>query len=101
MSQKLDDQEINKRVGALMGWNYNESKRLEKKLQFGDFNEAFAFMTRVAMLAEKINHHPNWSNVYNKVEIELFSHDVDGVTERDFRLARAIDGLDDATATWM
>ena len=67
---------------------------LQKMYEFKDFSEAFAFMTRVAILAEKANHHPWWSNVYNKVEIKLSTHDAGNiVTEKDRKLAEKIDGL--------
>jgi 4a-hydroxytetrahydrobiopterin dehydratase len=69
-----------------------ENNRLKKKFTFGDFQEAFAFMTRVAFVAEKMDHHPNWSNVYNTVEIELTTHDAGNtVTDKDRALAKAID----------
>jgi len=68
------------------------NNKLSAKLTFNDFSEAFAFMTEVAFLAEKMNHHPNWSNVYNKVEIHLDTHDAgDTVTEKDRKLAAAIE----------
>lgn len=71
-----------------------ENNRLKKKFTFRDFQEAFAFMTRVAFLAEKLDHHPNWSNVYNTVEIELTTHDVGNVvTEKDRNLAKLIDQI--------
>lgn len=71
-----------------------ENNCLKRNFQFKDFIEAFAFMTRVAMVAEKMNHHPNWSNVYNKVTIELSTHDAGNtVTEKDRKLANAIDKL--------
>lgn len=71
-----------------------ENNTLKRTFQFKDFIEAFAFMTKVAILAEKMNHHPNWSNVYNKVSIELSTHDAgDIVTEKDRKLAEAIDKL--------
>ena len=71
-----------------------ENNRLKKSFTFSDFQEAFAFMTRVAFLAETHNHHPNWSNVYNRVEIELTTHDAGNVvTEKDRKLAKAIDQL--------
>jgi 4a-hydroxytetrahydrobiopterin dehydratase len=67
---------------------------LHREFRFADFSEAFAFMTRVALLADKRDHHPNWSNVYNRVVIDLSSHDAgDVVTERDIQLAEAINGL--------
>lgn len=67
---------------------------LTRSFKFKDFSEAFAFMTRVALIAEKMDHHPEWSNVYNKVEIKLTTHSAgDVVTEKDRKLAKAIDGL--------
>ena len=71
-----------------------ENNKLYRKFQFPDFSEAFAFITKVALAAEKMDHHPNWSNSYNTVEIRLSSHDAgDVVTERDRKLAAAIDAL--------
>ncbi|EMS32801.1 Pterin-4-alpha-carbinolamine dehydratase [Mariniradius saccharolyticus AK6] len=71
-----------------------ENNRLKKTFRFKDFQEAFAFMTRVAFLAEKHDHHPNWSNVYNTVTIELTTHDAGNVvTEKDHKLAAAIDAI--------
>ena len=71
-----------------------ENNTLTKTFKFKDFKEAFGFMTRVALIAEKMDHHPNWSNVYNKVEIHLTTHDAGNkVTEKDRELAEAIDGL--------
>lgn len=71
-----------------------ENHKLKNVFQFKDFIEAFAFMTKVAMLAEKMNHHPSWYNVYNKVTIELTTHDAGNiVTEKDRNLAQAIDKL--------
>ena len=76
-----------------MEWT-TENNRLKKKFTFKDFSEAFAFMTRVALIAEKMDHHPYWSNVYNTVDIELSTHDAgDVVTEKDRKLAKAIDRL--------
>jgi len=71
-----------------------KNNTLYKKFSFSNFIDAFAFMTKVAIVAEKMNHHPNWSNVYNTVEISLSTHDAgDVVTEKDYELAKAIDGL--------
>lgn len=71
-----------------------KNNKLSQTFKFKDFSEAFGFMTRVAMEAERMNHHPNWSNVYNTVEIDLNTHDAgDIVTEKDRKLAKAIDGL--------
>ena len=74
-------------------WQHSDNK-LHRQFRFKDFSEAFAFMTRVAIEAEKMNHHPNWSNVYNKVEIFLSTHDAgDIVTAKDEAMAKAIDQL--------
>ena len=71
-----------------------QNNSLHKKFEFMDFSEAFAFMTRVALAAEKMDHHPTWTNVYNKVEIWLNTHDAgDVVTDKDRKLAKKIDGL--------
>ena len=71
-----------------------EDNKLEKTFKFKDFSEAFAFMTRVALIAEKIEHHPEWTNIYNKVTIKLNTHDAgDIITDKDRKLAKEIDGL--------
>ena len=71
-----------------------ENNKLVREFEFGNFQEAFSFMTRVAFLAEKMDHHPEWSNVYNKVSIKLSTHDAGGiVTEKDRTLSRAIDAI--------
>jgi 4a-hydroxytetrahydrobiopterin dehydratase len=68
-------------------------KAMARTFAFADFSEAFGFMTRVALLAEQQNHHPEWSNVYNRVEIALTTHDAGGLSQRDMAMARAIDAL--------
>ncbi len=71
-----------------------KNDKLVKTFEFNNFVEAFGFMTKVAIIAEKMNHHPNWSNVYNKVSIELTTHDAGGlVTDKDRELAKAIDAI--------
>ena len=76
------------------GWTQSaDGKALERTLKFKDFSEAFAFLTRVAMHAEKVDHHPEWTNVWNRVDFRLTTHDTGGVTERDVKLAEAINGL--------
>lgn len=80
-------------LAQLPQWSRHAGARVavERSLKFADFNAAFGFMTRVALEAEKADHHPEWSNVYNRVEILLTTHDADGVTERDVAMARFID----------
>ena len=77
---------------TLTQWQVGED-RLTRRWQFSDFSEAFAFMTRVALLAVAKQHHPNWSNVYNRVTIELTTHDLKGLSDLDAELAQAIDAL--------
>lgn len=78
---------------ALPAWSAHDGPReaIVRKLVFADFNAAFGFMTRVALLADKMDHHPEWSNVYNRVEVLLTTHDADGLTRRDTAMARFID----------
>lgn len=76
------------------GWTHSDDgKALHKSFRFKDFSEAFGFLTRVAMHAEKIDHHPEFSSVWNRVDFRLTTHDSGGVTERDLKLAKAIDRL--------
>jgi len=95
MPEKLDESEISARLAKLPGWLLHDGK-LHREFRFRDFSEAFAFMTRVAMLAESRNHHPDWSNVYDRVTIDLWSHDAGGITERDFELAQDITRVRDS-----
>lgn len=90
--QKLNDQQIQQHLAALPDWTLREGK-LSRRFAFADFKAAFGFMTQVALLAEKADHHPDWSNVYNRVDIQLHTHDVDGLTDADFSLAKNIDAL--------
>lgn len=79
-------------LATLSGWADVEGRNaITKSFRFADFNQAFAFMTRVALTAERMNHHPEWFNVYDRVTITLATHDAGGVTERDITLARFID----------
>ena len=76
------------------GWSRSaDGKALEKSFRFADFSEAFAFLTRVALHAEKVDHHPEFTNVWNRVDFRLTSHDSGGVTDRDSKLAEAIDRI--------
>lgn len=91
---KLDDQARALALQELVHWTYDaEAQGIRRTLSFADFAQAFAFMARVAILAEKADHHPEWFNVYNRVEIFLTTHDAGGLSERDIALARAIDGF--------
>jgi 4a-hydroxytetrahydrobiopterin dehydratase len=81
-------------LAALPEWSLRaDGLAIERHFKFRDFSEAFAFMARVALLAEKHDHHPEWSNVYNRVAIVLTTHDAGGLSERDVKLATAIDKL--------
>ena len=91
MIAKLTDAEIAAALPGVPGWTLN-GDGIERTYRFADFVAAFGFMARVALLAEKADHHPEWSNVYNKVGIRLTTHDAGGISARDFALARAIDG---------
>jgi|TARA_B100001121_G_C18551208_1_gene555552 4a-hydroxytetrahydrobiopterin dehydratase len=92
MAALLSHQEREDLRNTLTHWELS-GDRLRRQWQFKDFSEAFAFMTRVAMLAETKQHHPNWSNVYNRVTIELTTHDLGGLSHLDAELARSIDDL--------
>ncbi|MDR0252104.1 MAG: 4a-hydroxytetrahydrobiopterin dehydratase [Brucellaceae bacterium] len=87
----LSREEIATALSTLTGWDLSEDQRsIRKDFRFRDFNAAFAFMTRIAMAAEKLDHHPEWSNVYNKVEITLTTHSAKGLTALDIRMAQLI-----------
>lgn len=90
--KKLTEHELDEKVKAMKGWELKNGK-LEKSFRFSNFVEAFGFMTRIALEAEKINHHPEWSNVYNTVIIRLSTHDAGGITDFDIKLANIIDTL--------
>ena len=91
---KLGAKERDEALGRLNGWVYDEgADSITHAFKFKDFSEAFAFMTRVALLAQAADHHPEWSNVYNKVSITLSTHDACGLTAKDVDLAEAIDRL--------
>ena len=91
---KLNEQERGEALAALPGWTHDpERDAIRKRFVFRDFGEAFAFMTRVALEAEKADHHPEWSNVWNKVDILLTTHDAGGLTTRDVALARKIEAI--------
>ena len=89
---KLSEKEVKEQVAKLDGWNVVGGK-VSKTFEFDNFVQAFGFMTRVAMEAEKMNHHPEWFNVYNRVRIDLVTHDVGGISNYDIKLAKTIDGI--------
>ncbi len=94
MSAKLTGQARSDALGKLAGWKEVPGRdAIHKSFKFADFNEAWGFMTRVALAADKADHHPEWSNVYNKVEITLSTHDAGGLSAKDVELATFIDGV--------
>jgi 4a-hydroxytetrahydrobiopterin dehydratase len=90
--QKLSEAEVRARLSEIQGWQLVDGK-LQKTFTFGSFVQAFGFMSSVALLAEAMNHHPEWSNVYSRVTIALNTHDVSGISELDFALAKKIEGI--------
>ena len=94
MVEKLTGNARKSALGKLDGWSEVEGRdAIRRTFTFADFNEAFGFMTRAALVAEKLDHHPEWFNVYDKVEVTLATHDAGGVTERDVALAEAMNRL--------
>ncbi len=90
----LSDEERAQALKALPGWRYEAAERaIRRDFRFADFGEAFAFMTRCAIAAEKADHHPDWSNSWNKVAVALSTHSAGGVTGKDIELASAMDGF--------
>jgi 4a-hydroxytetrahydrobiopterin dehydratase len=90
----LSEEERREALQGLPGWRYDEAERaIRRDFLFADFGEAFAFMARVALAAEKADHHPDWSNSWNKVAVALSTHSEGGVTGKDVALARAMDGF--------
>lgn len=89
---RLDSAAIDEALSSLNGWVLEEGgAAIRKEFKFKNFSEAFAFMTRAALAAEKLDHHPEWSNVYNKVDVRLTTHSADGLTALDFELAKKMD----------
>ena len=94
MTSKLSGPARTEALAALEGWAEVAGRdAIRKSFKFADFNEAWGFMTRVALAADKADHHPEWSNVYNKVEIVLSTHDAGGVSTKDVALAKFIDSI--------
>jgi 4a-hydroxytetrahydrobiopterin dehydratase len=94
MIQKLSSEERARQLAQLNGWQtIADRDAIQRAFKFANFNEAFGFMTRVAIKAQEMDHHPEWFNVYNKVDITLSTHEANGVTERDIKLATFIDSI--------
>jgi len=92
MAQKLDPEARKIALAELVGWTLDDERdAISKTFKFKTFNAAFGWMARVAMRAEQLDHHPEWSNVYNTVEVTLTTHDADGLTDLDVKLATAMD----------
>lgn len=89
---KLTEEQIQKELVNLQGWSVVNGK-LHKDFVFADFIEAFGFMSKAAIHIEKMNHHPEWFNVYNKIKVELVTHDAGGITQNDINLARTLNSL--------
>lgn len=92
MIVKLTPEQIRSALATLPSWTLDEGRgAIRRDFVFADFNEAFAFMTRIALAAERADHHPEWFNVYNRVDVTLATHDAGGLTARDIKLAAFID----------
>jgi len=91
--KKLSADTIEEALNSLEGWTY-KNNALHKKFVFEDFVEAFGFLGRVALISEQLTHHPNWSGVYNKVELRLSTHDAGGVTKKDLEFAERVESYE-------
>lgn len=98
MADKLSDDKVQENLGILDGWALEDGK-LQREFRFANFVRAFGFMASAAMEAEKMNHHPEWCNVYNKVVVQLTTHEAGGITELDFKLAGIMNELAQAGAS--
>lgn len=96
MAVKLDDAAVTLGLKSLPAWTQVTGREaISRSFKFSDFNEAFGFMTRSALVAEQLNHHPEWFNVWNRVDVTLATHDAGGITELDLKLATAMDQIAD------
>ncbi|MGI8958907.1 MAG: 4a-hydroxytetrahydrobiopterin dehydratase [Bryobacteraceae bacterium] len=91
-AHKLSEQELSTSLKQLSAWELRNDK-LHREFKFADFAHAFGFMTTAAVLIEKMNHHPEWFNVYNRIVVDLTTHDASGITQRDVELARLLDSI--------
>lgn len=97
--QRLKSAEVSERLKSLSGWSLEDGgAAIVKSFKFGNFRQAFAFMTESALTAEKLDHHPEWENVYSKVTVRLTTHSADGLTELDFKLAEAMNRAENRRA---
>ena len=92
--EQLGDDEVQLALAGLLGWSLDTGK-LHREFRFKDFSEALAFMVRVGLVAEAMNHHPEWFNVWNRVRVHLTTHDAEGITELDIQLAREMNRIAD------
>jgi 4a-hydroxytetrahydrobiopterin dehydratase len=92
MAAKLSDADVQAKLSTVPGWSVKEGK-LHREYKFASFVEAFGFMAQVALCAERADHHPEWFNVYNKVIVDLMTHDAGGITDKDFALATKMEAL--------
>ena len=90
--KKLDDAEVTAKVEKMAGWSFKDGK-LHREYKFADFPHAFGMMATAAPAIEKMDHHPDWSNVYNRVTVDLSTHDAGGITQKDFDLAMLLEGI--------
>ena len=98
MADLIASSNLAEQMKRLSGWQLrDDGKAISRQFKFSNFNAAFGFMTRAAMAAEKMDHHPEWSNVYNRVDVTLTTHDRDGITDLDIDLAEAMDKIAAAT----
>ncbi|MGY8986115.1 MAG: 4a-hydroxytetrahydrobiopterin dehydratase [Sphingomonadales bacterium] len=96
MIQNLNHGIITQALQNLEGWSINDTNNsIHKTFRFVDFKEAFSFMTKVAELAETMNHHPEWFNIYNRLEVKLTTHEAGGITKRDIKMARAMNEFEE------
>ena len=91
-AHKLNQEELRASLEQISGWEV-KSEKLHREFKFADFAHAFGFMTTAAIFIEKMNHHPEWFNVYNRISVDLTTHDAGGITEKDVKLARLLDSI--------
>jgi 4a-hydroxytetrahydrobiopterin dehydratase len=92
IENRTQSQDVESFIQKNKGWTHDKARpALRKEFLFKDFSQAFGFMTRVALLAEQMNHHPEWFNVYNRIDVTLTTHDSGGISDKDFLLAKAMD----------